>query len=308
MLFYLPCSLCLSFKGVDLHKLSFNIGVRVMEVLQAFGANEAASQVEAALSAAGAANAQGAAAAPASATSTAAASNGASAVPNMHDCIAAITAASRIGGEKDQSQQHQQQLQQQPASPTLHHQHSTSAAAVMSLAAAAAAVAAPQPLGPCLTLAQLLVYAVALLQAVLPLLGQLLLAAAASGPGTHDSLSGGLAAGAAYELQLRAVVQHLELVGQQIGSQHTSQEDILRLGVLLVQLCSTLLHDDAAGASVSQQVVQHASDFAGEAAVYLMQGSHTAGAAPPGPAVMLQQLTAALQHLQHLLSQAVQHA
>ena len=73
----------------------------------------------------------------------------------------------------------------------------------------------------------------------------------------------------------------------------------------LVDLCSLLLRDDAARAAVSQQLVLHANEFVAEATGHLTQSQqwqqHWQGQVEqPGPAVMLQQLSAALQHVQQL--------
>jgi hypothetical protein len=323
----LPC--LRSFRGVDLPKLPFNLGVRVMEVLTAFGAQEAAQQVQAVLSAAGAATVAAAAAAAAGSDATSSPQGGAAAsVPSMRAFVAAADTpaatagadeggANTRGGQGHPPQQHQQQHLH------AHHQQQQviDAAALAALAAAAAAVPVPQATGPCLTLRQLLQYAVSLLQAVLPLLGQMLsqaAAAEAAGASAHGlSAAGFLAAGVAYEQQLRAVVQQLEQLGHQMGQQQWQQQqqqwqltvrgELLRMGVQLVELCSVLLHDEPARFAVSQRLMQHASEFVSEAAGYLICGQQQQeGIDSQGPAVMLQQLTAALQHLQYVLIHATQ--
>jgi len=370
-----PACVCLSScsaKGLDLPKLPFNMGVRVMEVLSSFGAQEAANKVEVALAAAvtapssstgvssaAAVSSDSGAATPAAAAAAAVSHSGTSsadaAVPNMHACIAALQAAATAAGgntstgqaqdqdtaavdnagtapapgtqpqpadTQPQQQQGQGQGQGQEQEHSHPQQHNAAAAA---LAAVAAAVAAPLPAGPCLALAQLLLYSISLLQAVFPVLLQLLsdAAAAATSQAGHEPLqdhsaSSSLSVGMAIEQQLRSVVQQLESLGHQValqqqGQQHNWQQGILQLGLLLVQLCSLLLNDNAAGAAVSQQLGQCANEFVAEGAVYLTQSQQQQQAAfqpdqPPGPALMLQQLTAALQHLQHSLSQAVQRA
>jgi hypothetical protein len=53
--------------------------------------------------------------------------------------------------------------------------------------------------------------------------------------------------------------------------------------------------------------MQHANEFVSEAAGYLLCGQQQQeGLESQGPAVMLQQLTAALQHLQYVLIHATQ--
>lgn len=365
------CVLSCSAKGLELPKLPFNMGVRVMEVLSSFGAQEAANKVEVALAAAvtapssstgvssaaavtsdrGAATPAAAAAAAAAVSHSDTSSTGAT-VPNMHACTAAFQAAATAAGGNTSTGQAQDQdtaagddagiapapaTQPQPANtqPQQHQEQEQERshtqqdnAAAAALAAVAAAVAAPQPAGPCLALSQLLLYSISLLQAVFPVLLQLLADAAAAAAATsqagHEPLqehsaSSSLSVGMAIEQQLRSVVQQLESLGHQVtlqqqGQQHNWQEGILQLGLLLVQLCSLLLNDNAARTAVSHQLVQCANGFVAEGAAYLTQSQQQQQHAafqpeqPPGPALMLQQLTAALQHLQHSLSQAVQRA
>jgi hypothetical protein len=168
----------------------------------------------------------------------------------------------------------------------------------------------------------MLLYAVNLLHAVLPLLGQLLAggaAAGAAGPVGPSGVAGAAASAgalqwaAAVEQQLRSVVQHVERLGQHVSQQQQQQnqqsqglhEDTLQTGLRLVELCSALLNDEAARSAVSQQLLLHANYFVSQAVGYLT-GSEQQGGHAAGPAVILQQLTAALQHLQHLLMQAMQ--
>jgi hypothetical protein len=202
--------------------------------------------------------------------------------------------------EVPQYQVQHQQLQESQR------QHSN---AVSVLAAAAAAVAAPQPIGPCLALSQLLLYAVLLLQQVLPVLGHMLSAGDASAADEAVSL------GVAIEQSLRAVVQQLEGLGQHAGGHQQQQEGLqagaLQLGLQLVDLCCFCLNDAAAKEAVSQQLAVHAHIFVAEAGGYLTQSQQwqqQQQGQQPGPAVMLQQLTLALQHVQHLLMQAMQQA
>jgi hypothetical protein len=202
-------------------------------------------------------------------------------------------------------QQYQVQQQQQLLQE-LQRQH-ISAGSV--LAAAAAAGAAPQPAGPCLALSQLLLYVVLLLQQVLPVLGRMLSVGHASAACDAVSL------GVAIEQRLQAVVQQLEGLGQQAGAYQQQQDGLhagaLQLGLQLVDLCCFLLNDAAAREAVSQQLAVHANGFVAEAGGYLthsQQWQQQQHGEQPGPAVMLQQLTLALQHIQHTLAQAMQLA
>jgi hypothetical protein len=205
-----------------------------------------------------------------------------------------------------QAEVQQCQVQQQQQLQESQRQHSS---AVSVLAAAAAAVAAPQPVGPCLALSQLLLYVVLLLQQVLPVLAQMLSAGHASPAGEAVSL------GVAIEQRLRAVVQQLEGLGQQAGGYQQQQDGLhagaLQLGLQLVDLCCFLLNDAAPREAVSQQLAVHAHGFVAEAGGYLTQSQQwqqQQQGEQPGPAVMLQQLTLALQHVQPTFAQAMQLA
>lgn len=296
--------------------------MRVVEVLNAFGSTHAAQQVEDVLTAAAPGTTPDAGSLvralldgrPATSAAAAPGAQAAAAVTTVQSASApqGVGQPSAVPHMQASHVQHHPQVSVGASSP----QDSASTALAETIAAAAAAVAAPQPEGPCLTLRQLLLYAVTLLQAVLPLLGQVL-AGAAVGAAGHGGQSGGSAAAAgvavamqwavAVEQQLRSTVQHLERLGQHISQQQQQglHEETLQTGMRLVELCSALLNDESARSAVSQQLLLHANGFVAQAVGYLTGGEQQ-GAHAAGPAVMLQQLTAALQHLQHLLMQAMQ--